>query len=144
MGKPKWMGAGACRKCHHSCSRAVWLASRKLIPRKSTALSSAVSLGWGFLFYFTLLLSEKPPRKCNGHSNWEIATHCPCDLSEHHCCPCVAGRWRALPSAAYTQNRSPGFFLNKRSLLLSVEMGRSAMAASSPFSTRVPLPSSSW
>lgn len=37
--KPKWMGAGACRKCHHSCSRTAWLVSRKLRPRKSTALS---------------------------------------------------------------------------------------------------------
>jgi len=43
----------------------------------------------------------------------------------------------ALPSAAYVQNRLLGCFLNEWSLLLGVEMGRSAMSVSSPFSTHV-------
>lgn len=84
--KPKWMGAGACRKCHHSCSRAVRLVSRRPIPRKSTALSWALSLirmRFFILFYF--LLSEKPPWKCNGHS----------DLGDGHPLP-VWFEWASL------------------------------------------------
>lgn len=89
------------------------------------------------VFYFIFLMSEDLPETAMAIQIWEMATHCLCDLSEHRCCPCVAGGWRALLSAVYIPNRSPGRFLNKRSLLLSVEMGHSAMAASSPFSTHV-------
>lgn len=65
--------------------------SRKLIPRKSTALSSALSLRWIFFFLFKCV---KPPRKCSGHS----------DLGDGHLFPLGSesasllpmGGWRAL------------------------------------------------
>lgn len=50
----------------------------------------------------------------------------------------MCGRWwRALPSAGYVQSLLSGRFFSERSLLLTVEMGCSALAASSPFSTHM-------
>lgn len=68
---------------------------------------------------------------------WKMTIHCPCDLSDHHCCSCAAGGWRQLLSAAYGHNLSPACFLNKWWLLLSVEIGQTAKAATYPFSTQM-------
>ena len=46
----------------------------------------------GFLFYFIFYCLKNLPENAMVIQIWEIAIHCPCDLSEHRYCPCVTGR----------------------------------------------------
>lgn len=103
--------------------------SRKPIPGKSTALSSALSLWWIFFLIFKCV--KDCPENATVIQIWEMATCFLWDLSQYHCCPRVGG------GHLHAQNLLSAFSLNEQFLLLSVEMGQSATAASSLFSTNL-------
>lgn len=100
---------------------------KKTDTKKINCLVFSLIIKMDFFFFSLSVLNL--PENAVVIPIWEMAICFLWDLSQHHCCLWVGGEH------LHVQNLLPGSSLNEQSLLLSVEMGQSAMVVSSPFST---------